>query len=209
MRRKAKDSSGFTLVEMLCAVCILALMCLLTSAGLGLAMNSYRDVTAESEIRLLLNSLSDTLSDKLRFAIVTVTQTTKDDGTTETEVRCSLDDVTLKSGGAVEGIAVGSADKAGRILVGGLKLLPDGAYGAIPSGGAASGEDIRYKAAQADITWAGASGACDLSALNEGDMLIFTIKLEVKDTSGNVSGNVDLTVRCLNPVKKVIEGGAE
>lgn len=68
MARKWKDSRGFTLVETLCAVAILVMLGLLINTGLHLAMRSYRDLTAQSELELLAASLSDALADELRYA---------------------------------------------------------------------------------------------------------------------------------------------
>ncbi len=68
MREKLKDTGGFTLVEALCAVAILIPLCLMLGAGLGMAMKSYREVTAESETRLLLNTLVNAIAGELRYA---------------------------------------------------------------------------------------------------------------------------------------------
>lgn len=68
MRRKLKNNKGFSVIEMLCAVAILALLCLVISAGFNMAINSYRDSMAESETRLLVDNLSAALNGKLRYA---------------------------------------------------------------------------------------------------------------------------------------------
>ena len=49
MRRKVKDNSGLTLVEMMCAVLILVLLSLMLNSGLSMAIKTYQGVTAESE----------------------------------------------------------------------------------------------------------------------------------------------------------------
>lgn len=109
MKSKLKDTQGLTLVEMLCVVLILVLLSLMMNTGLQLAWRSYQDGTAESETQLLLNTLSDALGDKLRFAVVT-----------------------LNADGSYKGTSVGEveSDADGKLRVGGKKLLPDGAYGA-------------------------------------------------------------------------------
>lgn len=68
MERKGKDSRGFTLVEMLCATVILVLLGLLVNTGLNLAVKSYREVTAQSEVELLLSTLTNALTDELHYA---------------------------------------------------------------------------------------------------------------------------------------------
>lgn len=71
MRKKLKDTSGLTMVEMLCATVILVLLCLMMSTGMQMALKSYHTLTAESETQLLLSSLTDALSDKLRYCVMT------------------------------------------------------------------------------------------------------------------------------------------
>ena len=63
MRKKLDSSGGFTLVEMLCAVAILTLLCLMLGTGMQAAMETYREITAESETQLLLNTLVDANAD--------------------------------------------------------------------------------------------------------------------------------------------------
>jgi len=109
IKRKLRDSGGVTLVEMLCAVVILILLGLLLNTGLQMAVRSYLDVTAESETQLLLSTLTDALSDKLRYSTVYV----KEDGTYS---RTSIGEITLDNG------------TTGKVLVGGKNPLPDGAY---------------------------------------------------------------------------------
>ena len=68
MKKKLKDSAGFSLVEMLCAVAVLMLLCVMLNSGLSVAMKTYFDLTAEAETQLLLNSLSNAIADELRYA---------------------------------------------------------------------------------------------------------------------------------------------
>lgn len=51
MRKKLNSESGLTLVEMLCAVAILVLLVLLLSTGMQMALRTYRDIVAQSEVR--------------------------------------------------------------------------------------------------------------------------------------------------------------
>lgn len=108
MKKKLKSSAGFSLVEMLCAAVILMLLCLMISTGIHMAMVNYRAITSESEVQLLLSSLSDALADKLRYCVV----------------------YTDETGTAVKGLSIGEVSAPdGMVLVDSSKLLPDGAYG--------------------------------------------------------------------------------
>ena len=68
MKKKLTDAGGLTLVEMLCAVVILILLGLLLNTGIQMAVRSYRDMVAQSEVELLLSTAIDALSDDLRYA---------------------------------------------------------------------------------------------------------------------------------------------
>lgn len=106
VKRKLRDAGGLSIVEMLGATVVLVLLCLLMNTGIQLDMKSYLNETAESETQLLLSTLADALSDKLRYAVVTKAE-----------------------GGDLE-ISVGQVEVngEGRVTVGGQELLPDGAY---------------------------------------------------------------------------------
>lgn len=181
MRKKLKECGGFTIVEMLCVVAILVMLCLLVNSGISLAMRSYRDITAESETQLLLNDLSDALTDKLRYAVVTRTYAA--DGTSVSE-KCSVGEVIVDDNMVKMEVqnADGSIEKNA--------LLPTGAYGSkYPN--AASGSNRRYAVETADVT-------PDYT----GTTPVFTVRLKVKDTLGDISAETELTVRCLNPIKE-------
>ncbi len=105
VKQKLQSAGGVTIVEMLCATAILIMLCLVMNAGVQLAMNSYLDETAESETQLLLSTLADALSDKLRYAVVTGA---------EGDPKSSAGEVTV--------------DADGRVTVGGKALLPAGVY---------------------------------------------------------------------------------
>ena len=68
MKKKLKSSAGFSLVEMLCAVAVLMLLCVMLNSGLSAAMKTYYDLTAEAETQLLLNSLTNAIAGELRYA---------------------------------------------------------------------------------------------------------------------------------------------
>lgn len=65
---KLQEEKGLTLVEMLCATLILVLLSLLVGSGLNMAADSYRDMVLQSEMKLLLSTLSNALADELRYA---------------------------------------------------------------------------------------------------------------------------------------------
>lgn len=75
LRRKLRARRGLTLVEMVAATAVLALLALMLHTGLLMAQNSYRQVTGESERQLLLSTLSDLLANELRYARDVVTDT--------------------------------------------------------------------------------------------------------------------------------------
>lgn len=111
MRKKLADAGGFSLMEMLCAVVVLSLLCMLTGTGIQMAMSNYFTLVGESETQLLLSTLSSALSDKLRYAVVI-----------EKEV----------AGAKTYTCSIGTvkADEVThRVTVDGQELLPNGAYG--------------------------------------------------------------------------------
>lgn len=65
MIRKLKDSRGLSVVEMLCAVIMLSLLCIIMGAGLQISLKSYDTITAESETQVLLNDLFSAVNDEL------------------------------------------------------------------------------------------------------------------------------------------------
>lgn len=218
MRRKLKENGGFSIVEMLCAVVILVLLCLLINSGLSMAMKSYRDVTAESETRLLLNDLSDALADRLRYAVVTVKQTVDPGGNVTTdECDFSLDNVSLEDDSYVKSVwkpadgsepeETGWVSDKGQFMVGTKRLLSSGAYGSERS------DKRRYEVRAVRVMWSNDGTRPDpddtgtlhgLNDLRESQTLTFYIEMEVKDTWGGVSEKTELTVRCLNPVRKEV-----
>lgn len=116
MKRKLKSESGMTLVEMLCAVAILVLLCLMLNTGIQAAVKSYRNLTAQSELELLCSTISNLLADDLRFA--------RD---TEADADGSLLRYNSDSYGTAAQIEISGED--GQIRIGENKILPEGAYG--------------------------------------------------------------------------------
>ena len=110
MRKKLRDASGLTLVELLCGIVILVLLGLLVNAGIGVAAKSYRELTAAAETQLLLSTAADALASELRFA----QEVTAEAG--------RLTSYRSPSFGAHTTLEL----KEGRILAGGRHLLPPG-----------------------------------------------------------------------------------
>lgn len=73
LRQKLKSRRGLTLVEMVAAAGVLALLGLMLQTGLFMAQDSYNKITGESESQLLLSTLTDLLSNELRYARDVVT----------------------------------------------------------------------------------------------------------------------------------------
>lgn len=118
MREKLREEQGLTLVEMLCAVAILILLGLMLNTGLQMAIRSYQDITASSEVQLLLSTLSDALADDLRYA--------RDVTTDEDGRLLSYNSDSYNNGGSTASLAI---DENGRVTASGQRVLPDGAYG--------------------------------------------------------------------------------
>lgn len=68
MRDRLREDEGYTLVEMLCAALVLILLCMLVGSGFHMAQSSYRSMALRSETQLLLSTLSNALTDELRYA---------------------------------------------------------------------------------------------------------------------------------------------
>ncbi len=115
LRKKLKSDRGLTLIEMVVATGILALLGMMLSTGLFLARDSYNNVTEEAEGQLLLSTLSDLLSNELRYA--------RD---IETTADGKLEHYTSASYGSNTTLAI---DKKGQLRVNGLLMLSTGAYG--------------------------------------------------------------------------------
>lgn len=114
MRKKLNSRSGLTLVEMMAATVILILLGLILNTGLQMSMNTYRSITAQSELELLLSTAVDALADDLRYA-----RNVSPQGGSFT--------YTSDSFGRGTSLTVDSED--GQIKAGGKRLLSTGAYG--------------------------------------------------------------------------------
>lgn len=180
MRKKLKDSGGFTLVEMLCAVAILVLLTLMLNTGMQMAMHSYRSITAESETQLLLNSLVDAVANELRCAH----EVTADGGGFTYNGGRSL---MINSEGRVVVIGLDVGAGQGELLPTGKPGAQGGSYGGAYHGGA-------YRAEKPEE-------AADFITYNA-DTGCFTVRLKVVWRDGEISAETPedgVSIRCLNP----------
>lgn len=123
MKKKLRSQKGFSLVEMLAATMVLVLLVLILNVGLNLSVKSYRTMTAESETQLLLSSVTNVLSDELRYArdIVTKPETTEN-----TEgLNGNLDRFLSVSYGRNTTLSL----EDGQLYANGKRMLAAGAYG--------------------------------------------------------------------------------
>jgi prepilin-type N-terminal cleavage/methylation domain-containing protein len=134
IRNKLRRQGGFTLIEMLAAVLILALLSLLLCTGLNLAVSGYRTMIEMSESQVLLSSLVNVLSDELRYA--------RD---METTVAGEMY-YTSASYGRYTVLTV----KSGQLMANGKRVLAAGAYG----NGAYQISEFSYDYQQEDGTFA-------------------------------------------------------
>lgn len=169
MRRKLRANRGVTLVEMLACVVILILLGLMLHTGIQMAVKSYHHITVESETELLLSTITDALADDLRFAREVVTEEVQGDSETAGKKLVSYNSDSY-------GLAVQpEINEEGQILIGGMKLLPAGAYG-----------NGTYEVKAMDIFY---------------DDVCFMIQLKVGEKGGMISAETQVTIRCLNGKK--------
>ena len=114
MRKKLNSQSGLTLVELLAATVVLMLLGLILNTGLQTALSTYRTITAQSELELLLPTAVDALTDDLRYA--------RDVSGENTSFTYTSD-----SFGEGTSLTVDLAD--GQIKANGKRVLSTGAYG--------------------------------------------------------------------------------
>ena len=108
-----RTQSGFTLVEMLCAIIVLLLISGLMAVGVQLATNTYAKEVSYSEAQVLCATLRTNVSDELRYSGTT---TVSDTG-----------EISFFSQNYGEGVSF-STNEDGHVLLGENKLLSDKAY---------------------------------------------------------------------------------
>lgn len=173
MKRKLKNSSGFSLVEMLCATAVLMLLCVMLNSGLSVTMKTYFDLTAEAETQLLLNSLTNAVAGELRYAF---------------EVSGGGD--ANKSPTYNDGLYLDWS--SGQVLVkggndGDKELLPKEKDGTDRGGAYKNGE---YQVEDMEIAY-------------DRDTACFTLNLTVGCKSSGIRAEAkNVVIRCLNPPEK-------
>lgn len=181
MTRKWKDSRGFSLVEMLCATVILVLLGLLINTGLNLAVKSYRNITAQEELELLVSNLSSVLADDLRYAKTPIKAASGDTLLEYHSERYNISGNTSTKLSIGKGYEVDGKEK-GQLYANTYRVLPSGAYG---SGGA-------YVINKND-------GTSGLTITYDEDTRLFTVDLTVKQAEGELFAKAHFTVRRLSP----------
>ena len=205
LRRKFADNGGLTMIEMLCVLIILTLLCMMLTTSLSMASHHYRMLTAEAETELLVDTIVSSLTDKLRGS------TLKVDGSGHYSHDMGAVGIAGNSR-AHAGIAEGEPAQ-GTVVIGQDALLPDGAYGAVFSMDDTNGKKRRYEVTYLSVSVADASGTewglppadGTAGAPAVGDAVTYTIKVTVKDRVTDITRSTPdggIAVRCLNPVKQ-------
>ena len=175
MREKLNSCAGFSLVEMLCAVAVLMLLCVMLNSGLSAAMKTYFGLTAEAETQLLLNSLTNAIAGELRYAY----------DVEGTDNPSYIPYASLDNPADVRRLRL--EVREGQVFVtggpdGDKELLPtekDGRGGAYKNG--------NYQVGQMEITY-------------DPDTACFTLDLKVDCKQSGISAEVkNVVIRCLNP----------
>lgn len=112
---KLHSHRGLTLVEMVIAAGVLSLLGLMLHTGLSMAQDSYYKMSEEAESQLLLSTLSDLISNELRYA--------RD---VKTEDNGMLQYYTSVNYGINTSL---SLDEEGQLKANGRRMLSSGAYG--------------------------------------------------------------------------------
>ena len=102
MKRKLSSQGGYTILESLAALAIVAILMTAVGAGVSASVTVYRQSTALSEATVLSSTLSETIADELRFAAdVTVVGGGDNHVSTFTSARYGLDAVISNEDGRI------------------------------------------------------------------------------------------------------------
>lgn len=191
MRKKRNREAGFTMVEMLMALLVLAMASMMTATGIQVALRSHRILTAQNEAELLLTSAVDAIADELRYAWnvngpvpnvgteangADVNFTYYSDSYSNEPDEAEEIRLDLNSNGQI--IAKNNSDIK-------WQVLPAGTYG----------EGGKYTVESMKITLEHDTAA------SPGDLVEVTFTIELTVTDGNISASTPsggVTVRCLN-----------
>ncbi len=115
MKHKLRSKKGFTMLESLAAVAIVALIMVAVGAGTTSSLSVYKQSTAISEASILSSSLFQAIADELRFA---------KDITTVSATDNNLSTFTSKNYGE----KVSFSNTGGRVTIGGTDIVGEKAY---------------------------------------------------------------------------------
>lgn len=177
MRKKLKEEAGLTMVEMLAASLVLALLALMLNTGLQMVMNTYQTMITQSELELLVSTAVDALADDLRYA---------------QDVRSysdSADPVNFTYYSDSYGEKTHLVVENGRIVAKSENTTGNNTWPVLSTG--AYGRSDSYKEYQVK----------ELKITRRVDTaeIIFDIHLKIATADGKSSAERDVTVRCLNP----------
>ncbi|NCB62074.1 MAG: type II secretion system protein [Clostridia bacterium] len=133
MKRKLCSSCGFTMLESLAALAIVAIMLTAVVAGTAASVAVYKQSTALSESKVLSSTLFESLSDELRFA-------------TDITVVGDGDNHLSTFTSASYGFNTSFSNEAGRIKISGGDLISDLTYTGLDAAA-----DITYAAGVFDV----------------------------------------------------------
>lgn len=72
--KKSRKNAGFSLIELICTLLILVLLVMGIGVGMDTGSRIYRDATFEADSAAMAGIVNNSLSDMLRFSIVTATE---------------------------------------------------------------------------------------------------------------------------------------
>lgn len=134
MKRKLSSRGGYTLLESLAAIAIVAIMMTAVAAGVSASVTVYKQSTAISEAAVLSSTLFETIADELRFATeITVVGGGDDHLSTFTSARYGLN------------AEISNAD--GRVKISGHDLVSQHSYTGLDAAA-----EITYTAGVFDVT---------------------------------------------------------
>ena len=110
--KKLKNSRGFTMTELLCAVVVVLLLSALLVVGIRFSSSTYTNSTRMSEAQLLCSTLTANISDKLRYC-----------GSVEESEEGGVSKIFIQNVGDTFQV-----DEDGHVTLGGKKLLSASAY---------------------------------------------------------------------------------
>lgn len=115
MKQKLKSKKGFSTLESLAALGIVALIMVVIGAGTSVSLSVYKESTAISEASVLSSSLFQAVSDELRFSKDITTVSASDN---------HLKTFTSKNYGP----NVNFANTSGRVTLGGTNIVGEKSY---------------------------------------------------------------------------------